>query len=87
MDAAFRSIDVFLDVIARDCDSILHFWTKVWHTTDPAISQAIAIDWALKLAKLELFQHVIIESDVKISIDDLNGVSLIPQDFHTLYKF
>ena len=40
---------------------------------DPTIAEAMAICWALQIAKDESFHFIIVKSDAKLCIDAING--------------
>jgi ribonuclease HI len=73
-DAAVRSCSSTIAVIARDNHGhIRKAWTSIVPTVDPDIAEALAIKWALQLAKAEDFTQVIVESDSKKCIETFTG--------------
>ena len=52
---------------------VLKAWTNNISAMDPTIAKASAIRWALELAIQENYLKVIVESDAKNCVDNLNG--------------
>ncbi len=44
-------------------------------TKDPLIAEALAIKWALKLAKMERYPNIIVGSDSKACIETITGIT------------
>ena len=69
VDAAFGNGKSTVAVVAQN----LKAWAKLTDHLDPSLAEASAITWALKLAELEMFEHIYIESDSKTCLDALTA--------------
>jgi len=69
-DAAIPDSRSALAVIARDDHgAILKVWARITPIHPPLQAKALALLWAVQLAKRERWSHVFIEADSKICID------------------
>ena len=74
VDATLSISTTSISVVARDHrGEVLKAWTNNILASDPTIAEASAIPWALELAIQENYLKVIVESDAKICVDNLNG--------------
>ena len=74
MDAGFTNDNASIVVVARDSfGTILQCWSKSCSTTNPCIAEALAIAWALQLARLEKFLDIQVEGDAQVCINAING--------------
>ena len=44
-------------------------------TKDPLIAEALAIKWALELVQMERYPNIIVESDSKVCIEAITGIT------------
>ena len=74
VDVALSVNTTSISVVARDHKGeVLKAWTNNISATDPTIAEASAIRWALELVIQENYLKVIVESDAKNCVDNLNG--------------
>uniref|UniRef100_A0A2N9GSY1 RNase H type-1 domain-containing protein n=1 Tax=Fagus sylvatica TaxID=28930 RepID=A0A2N9GSY1_FAGSY len=72
VDAAILPSSARIAIIARDEDGLLiKAWAKSVVSCNPLIAEALAIHWAILLAKPEQWTNIIIESDSKVCVDAL----------------
>ena len=45
-------------------------------TKDPLIAEALAIKWALELVQMERYPNIIVESDSKVCIEAITGITV-----------
>jgi hypothetical protein len=83
-DAALMDNAFALALVANDSGSICLSGSKKIRTSDSVVAEPAAILWALQVAKLHKFLHIIIESDAKVCTDAL---SVIQQDFPWAMEF
>ena len=85
-----------LVVVARnEFSEVLKVWTKIHDLCSPTQAEAVAIQWALILAKDENWSNIIVEGDSKICPDALSNaedpsdwsISSITQDTVVLSTF
>uniref|UniRef100_A0A2N9FLL0 Reverse transcriptase domain-containing protein n=1 Tax=Fagus sylvatica TaxID=28930 RepID=A0A2N9FLL0_FAGSY len=73
-DAAVKSTYSSIAVVAcDDTGLVLKAWAKCLGSSDPIIVEALAIKWALELARIGGFNDIIVESDSKGCIEALLG--------------
>jgi hypothetical protein len=74
VDVALSVSTTSISVVARDHKGeVLKAWTNNISAMDSTIAKASAIRWALELAIQENYLKVIVESDAKNCVDNLNG--------------
>ena len=74
VDVALSVNTTSISVVARDHKGeVLKAWTNNISAKDPTIAEASAIRWALELVIQENYLKVIVESDAKNCVDNLNG--------------
>ena len=72
VDAAISQAFTSLAVVARnEFSEVLKVWTKIHDLCSPTQAEAVAIQWALILAKDENWSNIIVEGDSKICLDAL----------------
>ena len=72
VDAALLPSSTRIVVIARDEDEMLiKAWAKTVVSCEPLLAEAIAIHWAILLAKSQNWSKIMIESDSKVCVDAL----------------
>ena len=68
-----------LAVVARNKnEEVLKVWAKRNEWCSPMQGEAVAVYWAIQLAKKEKWQHIIIKGDAKSCFDPLTTTKLQP---------
>ena len=80
VDAALSQSNATLAIIARDnIGVVIKVWTKIIPLCSPLLAKTEAILWALYLAFGENWRNIIVESDLKFSIDTILDCSGNPR--------
>jgi hypothetical protein len=79
-DAAIIDLGATIAVVARYSNgSLFQGWTKILLTSDPCIAEAVALLWALEIARAVHMPDIIVEEDAKLCCDAFNdGSAAIP---------
>ena len=76
VDAAISNISAAIAVVARDHLGVpVKVWARTIKKTSPIQAETDALLWALQLAKVEKWSHVVLEGDAKICNDAINKPS------------
>lgn len=70
VDAIVFNDAATIAIIARNESGLItKSWAKSFNSCDPLIAEAVAILWAIQVAKVENWSSIIIESDSKMCVD------------------
>jgi hypothetical protein len=68
-----------ISVVARnEKGELLRAWAKHLDDGDPLKAETHVVLWALELALMEDFQHIVIEGDAKLCFDAIGDKSITP---------
>ena len=74
MDAATSNSSATITVITRNHLEVpVKIWVRTTKKSSPLQAETDALLWAMQLAKIERWSHVIFEGDAKICIDAINN--------------
>lgn len=79
VDAAINNLSSSLVAIARDDKGIvIKAWARTHTSSSPIQAEANAILWVAQLAKMERWDHIIVEGDAKACFDPLSSQGWAP---------